>query len=75
MKYRGFAPQWGKGVVRGDVAGREFHAFWLSDGRVIAAMNANLWDDGDELQRLVESDERVDLARLADPGVPLAEAA
>ena len=38
-------------------------------------MNANLWDDGDELQHLVESEQRVDLARLADPGVPLAEAA
>lgn len=75
MEYRGFAPEWGQVVVRGDLARREFHAFWLSDGRVVAAMNANQWDDGDELQRLVESEERVDLARLADPGVPLAEAA
>ncbi|MGH2382055.1 MAG: NAD(P)/FAD-dependent oxidoreductase [Candidatus Limnocylindria bacterium] len=75
MEYRGFAPQWGNVVVRGDLAAREFHAFWLSDGRVIAAMNANLWDDGEELQRLVESDQRVDLVRLADPATPLAEAA
>lgn len=75
MEYRGFAPQWGRVVVRGDLAKREFLAFWLADGRVIAAMNANLWDDGDELQRLVESEERVDLSRLADVAVPLAEAA
>ncbi|MGH2417735.1 MAG: NAD(P)/FAD-dependent oxidoreductase [Candidatus Limnocylindria bacterium] len=75
MEYRGFAPQWGKVVVRGDLVGREFHAFWLADDRVVAAMNANLWDDGDELQRLVESEQRVDLARLADPATPLAEAA
>ena len=75
MEYRGYAPEWGKVVVRGDLAKREFLAFWLADDRVIAAMNANVWDQGDELQRLVESDDRLDLTRLADPAVPLAEAA
>ena len=75
MEYRGYAPQWGKVVVRGDLAKREFLAFWLADDRVVAAMNANVWDQGDQLQRLVESEERVDVARLADPVVPLAEAA
>jgi hypothetical protein len=38
-------------------------------------MNVNLWDDGDELQRLVESEHRVDLDQLADPTVPLTRAA
>jgi 3-phenylpropionate/trans-cinnamate dioxygenase ferredoxin reductase subunit len=75
MEYRGYAPAWDEVVVRGDVAGREFHAFWLADGRVSAAMNVNLWDDGEELQSLVESDERVDPDRLADRSVPLADAA
>lgn len=75
MEYRGFAPEWGKVVIRGDVGTRAFHAFWLADGRVTAAMNVNLWDDGTALRRLVESEERVDLDRLADPSVPLAEAA
>ena len=75
MEYRGYAPGWGKVVVRGDVAKREFLAFWLADDRVIAAMNANVWDQGDELRRLLESEERVDLARLANPFVPLADAA
>ncbi len=75
MEYRGFAPEWGEVVIRGDLAAREFHAFWLADGRVIAAMNANLWDDADELQQLVESKERIDRARLSDPTVPLADAA
>ncbi len=75
MEYRGFAPEWGRVVIRGDVAAREFLAFWLADGRVSAAMNVNLWDDGEELQRLVESEERVDLDRLGDPTVPLAQAA
>lgn len=75
MEYRGYAPGWDKVVMRGDLAKREFLAFWLADDRVIAAMNANVWDQGDELQRLVESEERVDVARLADPVIPLAEAA
>ncbi|HEX2766221.1 MAG TPA: FAD/NAD(P)-binding oxidoreductase [Candidatus Limnocylindria bacterium] len=75
MEYRGHAPEWGRVVIRGDVDAREFHAFWLADGRVIAAMNVNLWDDGDELQRLVESEERVDPERLADASVPLTRAA
>jgi 3-phenylpropionate/trans-cinnamate dioxygenase ferredoxin reductase subunit len=75
MEYRGYAPQWGRVVVRGDLEARQFLAFWLADDRVVAAMNANVWDQGDDLQRLVESEERVDLALLSDPGVPLAPAA
>jgi 3-phenylpropionate/trans-cinnamate dioxygenase ferredoxin reductase subunit len=75
MEYRGFAPEWGKVVVRGDLATREFQAFWIADSRVIAAMNVNLWDDAKALRRLVESEEPVDLSRLSDPTVPLAEAA
>ena len=38
-------------------------------------MNVNLWDDGDDLQALVESRATVDAGRLADAGVPLAEVA
>ena len=75
MEYRGYAPEWGKVVIRGNVASREFHAFWMADGRVIAAMNANLWDDGAELLRLVESEEPVDVDRLTDPTISLADAA
>jgi 3-phenylpropionate/trans-cinnamate dioxygenase ferredoxin reductase subunit len=75
MESRGYAPEWGRVVVRGDLAARHFHAFWLADGRVRAAMNVNLWDDAKALRRLVDSEERIDPDRLADPSVPLAEAA
>ncbi len=75
MEYRGFAPKWGRVVVRGDLAKREFLAFWLADGRVVAAMNANLWQYGDALKELVESERRVDPDLLADPDVPLGKAA
>jgi 3-phenylpropionate/trans-cinnamate dioxygenase ferredoxin reductase subunit len=73
MEYRGHAPTWDEVVIRGDLARREFHAFWLVRGRVAAAMNVNLWDDGDALQTLVELAQPVDVRRLADPHVPLLE--
>ncbi|MBN6033514.1 NAD(P)/FAD-dependent oxidoreductase [Amycolatopsis sp. 195334CR] len=42
-------------VVRGDLAGREFLAFWLNENRVTAAMNVNIWDSGDALKHLVDT--------------------
>jgi 3-phenylpropionate/trans-cinnamate dioxygenase ferredoxin reductase subunit len=75
MEYRGFAPRWDQVVVRGDLRAREFDAFWLGDGKVIAAMNANRWDDAKELATIVESGRPVDPYRLADSSVSLEEAA
>jgi 3-phenylpropionate/trans-cinnamate dioxygenase ferredoxin reductase component len=51
-------------VVRGDLDSREFIAFWLRDGAVQAAMNVNMWDDGDTLQALVDARTRVEPAKL-----------
>lgn len=54
-EYRGLAdPHVDRLVVRGDLAGREFVAFWLRDGRVRAALNVNVWDQGDALAALVD---------------------
>jgi NADPH-dependent 2,4-dienoyl-CoA reductase/sulfur reductase-like enzyme len=53
MEYRGHAPAWDEVVLRGDTERREFLAFWIADGRVVAAMNANLWDTADSLADLV----------------------
>jgi len=58
-------------VIRGDVAKREFIAFWLSGGRVSAGMNVNIWDVSDAIRALVRSGQPADPARLADPAVPL----
>jgi NADPH-dependent 2,4-dienoyl-CoA reductase/sulfur reductase-like enzyme len=55
LEYRGLAdPESDELVVRGDLAGREFIAFWLRDGKVTAALNVNSWDDGDALGALVD---------------------
>ena len=59
-EYRGLAdPAKDRLVVRGDLASRDFTAFWLRDGGVAAAMNVNQWDDGDALQELVDSGRQV----------------
>jgi 3-phenylpropionate/trans-cinnamate dioxygenase ferredoxin reductase component len=49
MEYTGLAAGADELVVRGDVAEREFVAYWLLDGRVIAGMNVNVWDVADEI--------------------------
>ncbi len=58
-------------AYRGDRAGLEFIAFWLSGGRVVAGMNVNVWDVNDDIQSLIRSARPVDLARLTNPDVPL----
>jgi 3-phenylpropionate/trans-cinnamate dioxygenase ferredoxin reductase component len=67
MEFRGFAdPFEDELVVRGDLDAREFIAFWLRDGAVRAAMNVNMWDDGDALGALVDAQTRVEPAKLVD---------
>jgi 3-phenylpropionate/trans-cinnamate dioxygenase ferredoxin reductase subunit len=72
MEYRGWAPDYDRVVFRGDPAGGEFIAFWLRDGVVMAAMNANVWDQGDAIDALLAARCSVDPAALADPGIDLA---
>jgi NADPH-dependent 2,4-dienoyl-CoA reductase/sulfur reductase-like enzyme len=60
-------------VYRGDLPGREFVAFWLSGGMVVAGMNVNVWDVNDDIQALIRSRRRLDEAHLADLGIPIAE--
>jgi 3-phenylpropionate/trans-cinnamate dioxygenase ferredoxin reductase component len=77
MEYIGHAPpeSFDTVVIRGDQARREFQAFWLSDGRALAGMHVNMWDEGiDPIKALVASGRSLDLDRLADPAVPLDQA-
>jgi 3-phenylpropionate/trans-cinnamate dioxygenase ferredoxin reductase subunit len=71
MEYSGLAGADDEVVFRGDPATREFIAFWLRDGAVVAGMNVNVWDVTGPIQDLIQSGEHVDVARLRDPGVPL----
>jgi NADPH-dependent 2,4-dienoyl-CoA reductase/sulfur reductase-like enzyme len=61
-------------VYRGDVDSAEFIAFWLAGGTVRAGMNVNVWDVTSGIQALIRAGyagQPVDVARLADPAVPL----
>jgi 3-phenylpropionate/trans-cinnamate dioxygenase ferredoxin reductase subunit len=79
MEYRGHAEPGGydRVVFRGptDVADGKtpaFLAFWTRDARVLAAMNVNRWDEGEDIERLVRAGfagHPLDLDRLADPDV------
>lgn len=60
-------------VYRGRLESLEFIAFWLAAGRVVAAMNVNVWDVTGDLQSLIRSGVRADASRLADPNVPLSD--
>jgi 3-phenylpropionate/trans-cinnamate dioxygenase ferredoxin reductase subunit len=72
MEYVGHAPHFNRVVFRGDVAGREFVAFWLDDAnRVLAGMNVNIWDVLDDVKALIKSQSPVDPDKLADPQSPL----
>ncbi|HZM31951.1 MAG TPA: FAD-dependent oxidoreductase [Acidimicrobiales bacterium] len=73
MEYVGLGAPTDDVVVRGDVDAREFIAFWHRDGVVTAAMNVNVWDVVDDLREIVATGRPVDVRRLADEDVPLAD--
>jgi len=74
MEYLGHAPNgsYDQLVVRGDLAKREFVAFWLTDSRIIAAMNVNVWDVLDQIKPLIVGGTLIDTDLLADPDVSYA---
>ncbi|HEX5204629.1 NAD(P)/FAD-dependent oxidoreductase [Paractinoplanes rhizophilus] len=73
MEYTGWIAPGEKAevVVRGDLATREFIAFWLVDGKVAAGMNVNVWDVTDQIEALIRSGRPIDPERLADTGIAL----
>ncbi|MGH9170565.1 MAG: NAD(P)/FAD-dependent oxidoreductase [Acidimicrobiales bacterium] len=75
MEYRGWAPGFDQVVFRGEPASRTFLCFWLRERRVMAAMNANIWDQGDAIEALLATGQVVEPSRLADADIDLAELA
>jgi 3-phenylpropionate/trans-cinnamate dioxygenase ferredoxin reductase component len=55
MEYSGYATDWDEVVFEGDVAAREFIAYWLRRGRVVAGMNVNVWDVTEAIQEQIRS--------------------
>ncbi|MGW2819818.1 NAD(P)/FAD-dependent oxidoreductase [Streptomyces sp. NPDC001443] len=75
MEYSGWAPpgSYDQVVIRGDAGKREFIAFWVKEGRVLAGMNVNVWDVTELIQQLIRSGATVDGEALADPHTPLSD--
>ena len=75
MEFHGHvAPgQYDRVVFRGEVDTGAFIAFWLGGGAVTAAMNVNIWDQGEAIAALVRSRRAIDPDRLADPRIALEE--
>jgi 3-phenylpropionate/trans-cinnamate dioxygenase ferredoxin reductase subunit len=75
MEYVGYVEPGGydRVVFRGDVAGREFIAFWLSNDRVVAGMNVNVWDVVEPIKALIRSRAVIPASHLADVGVALTD--
>ncbi|MGH7640550.1 MAG: NAD(P)/FAD-dependent oxidoreductase [Candidatus Dormibacteria bacterium] len=69
MEYTGHATASDPVVIRGSLSDRQFVAFWLRDGRVLAGLSANVLGTGRHLRALVASGHRVDVQALADPTV------
>jgi len=69
MEYVGSAAEYDDVVLRGDVGGRVFTAWWLQGARVVAGMHVNDWDASDHLHRIVGQE--VDPVALRE--APLAE--
>jgi 3-phenylpropionate/trans-cinnamate dioxygenase ferredoxin reductase component len=77
MEYTGYAPPgaYDSVVIRGDLAEREFIAFWTAGDRVRAGMNVNIWNVTADIEELIQSTAAIDLACLADPDVSLKDVA
>jgi 3-phenylpropionate/trans-cinnamate dioxygenase ferredoxin reductase subunit len=75
MEYTGWASPSDRLVVRGSLADRQFVAFWLVEGRVVAGMNANIWEAAKPIEGLIRSRAVIAPDVLADPSVPIVELA
>src|SRR5690606_3155811 len=73
LEYHGHGAGDDEVVVRGDLASSGFIAFWLREGRPMAAMNVNVWDVGDDLRAVLDADHAIPAERLRDLDVPLAD--
>ncbi len=57
MEYVGLASADDEVVVHGSLEDRDFRAYWVRDGRVVAAMHVNDWDASDAIRQAVETGE------------------
>jgi 3-phenylpropionate/trans-cinnamate dioxygenase ferredoxin reductase subunit len=71
LQYTGFHTEWDELIVRGSMEERNFMAFYLKDGRVLAAVALNRGRDLRRSMRLIKAQRPVDATKLQDPDVDL----
>ncbi len=71
MQYVGHASAWDEVVLRGDVSGRRFSAFYLKEGRLRATMALNRPRDIAASRALIRTGAPVDAKQLRDEEVDL----
>jgi 3-phenylpropionate/trans-cinnamate dioxygenase ferredoxin reductase subunit len=71
LQYAGFHQHADRIVVRGSLAGRDFLAFYLNQGRIDAVAGLNRGRDIRRAMPLIRSRQTIDPAQLADDDVDL----
>ena len=71
MQLVGHAASWDEVVFRGDVRERKFTAFYLKDGRLLAALSVNRFRDIRPSRKIVEAGLDIDARKLQDEDVDL----
>lgn len=75
MEYRGHAPDADDVILRGTTKEGDFLVFYLDDGVVSAVANVNVWDVGDDVERLLRARVSPDRRKIADWETPLSQLA
>jgi 3-phenylpropionate/trans-cinnamate dioxygenase ferredoxin reductase subunit len=75
VQYAGYHGGADRLVLRGDPAGQRWGACWLAGDALVALLTVDVPRDLLQGRRLIESGAPVDAGRLADPGVPVRDAA
>jgi 3-phenylpropionate/trans-cinnamate dioxygenase ferredoxin reductase subunit len=71
IQYVGHAQSWDEVVLRGDVAGRKFSAYYLKDGRLRAALTVNRFKDIAPSRQLIRRGVVVEPNKLRDEEIDL----
>ena len=71
LQYYGYPVPWDQVVLRGDAAAFSVTAFYLAEGRIVAAAMLNRPKEHRSARRLVAAGAAVDPAVLADPDTDL----
>jgi 3-phenylpropionate/trans-cinnamate dioxygenase ferredoxin reductase subunit len=71
LQYGGFAKEWDEILIRGSVEDRDFCAFYVKDGRLLAALGLNRGREVRRAMKLISARARPDPAALRDDEVDL----